>query len=193
MEEVARLRRDVGDVAGPHRHRQQHDVHGGKAGDREAAREPARLGAPPPARRATARTGGRDSRCASSARESARARARRRAQSTCSRRLVKLSRASVTPGSFFTALSILRDAGATGHALDRQIHAERAVGGALGVRAKDRAFRPWSALVLQRRVTRLRERNSRSVAAIEIDDQIPLPGRRRGCRRERGRQPAAPR
>ena len=43
MKEVARLRRDVGDVARPHRDRQQHDVHAGKAGDAEAERQAARF------------------------------------------------------------------------------------------------------------------------------------------------------
>ena len=40
MKQVARLRRHVGDVACPHRNRQQHDVHGGKAGDGEALQQP---------------------------------------------------------------------------------------------------------------------------------------------------------
>ena len=44
VEEVARLRGDIGDITRPHRHRQQHDVHGGKTGNRQAARQPARLG-----------------------------------------------------------------------------------------------------------------------------------------------------
>ena len=44
MEEIARLRRDIGRITRPHRHRQQHDVHGGKAGNRKTAREAARLG-----------------------------------------------------------------------------------------------------------------------------------------------------
>ena len=39
MKEVARLRRDVGGVAGPDRDRQQHDVHRRKASDREAAHQ----------------------------------------------------------------------------------------------------------------------------------------------------------
>ena len=39
MEEVAGLRRDVGRVARPHRYRQEHDVHGGEAGDGERADE----------------------------------------------------------------------------------------------------------------------------------------------------------
>ena len=45
MEQVARLLRHVGDVAGPHRDRQQHDVHRGKAGDGEALQQPFGLGA----------------------------------------------------------------------------------------------------------------------------------------------------
>ena len=44
VEEVSCFRRDIGDIARPYRHRQQHDVHGGKTRNRQAARQPARLG-----------------------------------------------------------------------------------------------------------------------------------------------------
>jgi hypothetical protein len=43
VKQVAGLLRHVGDVAGPHRHRQQHHVHRGEAGDREAFHEPSGL------------------------------------------------------------------------------------------------------------------------------------------------------
>ena len=43
MEEVARLLASCRCVAGPHRDRQQHDVHRGKARDRQASHQPARL------------------------------------------------------------------------------------------------------------------------------------------------------
>ncbi len=41
VKEIARLRSHVGGVAGPHRDRQQHDVHGGKTRHREASQQPA--------------------------------------------------------------------------------------------------------------------------------------------------------
>ncbi len=43
MKEIARLRRDVADLAGPDRNRQQHDVHRREGRDGEAAQQPARL------------------------------------------------------------------------------------------------------------------------------------------------------
>ena len=45
VKQIARLRRHVGDVARPHRDRQQHDVHRRKAGDRETFQQPLGLAA----------------------------------------------------------------------------------------------------------------------------------------------------
>ena len=107
VEEIARLRRHVGDVAGPHRHRQQHDVHGGEAGDREALQQPFGLRGSRRLRRVRLERMGaiadRVERLDDLGRLDFASR-----QSTARRRLVKLSRASMTPGNCFKPPSILR-------------------------------------------------------------------------------------
>ena len=81
-----------------------------------------------------------------------------------------------------------RDAGAAGDALDRQIHAERAVAGRLGKEREVERFAHGFVDPRYRNVTRLRERNTPLVAAIKIDDQFPLPRLRLRPRRERRRR-----
>ncbi len=132
MEEIARLRRDVGDVARPHRHRQQHDVHGGEAGDRQATQQAAHLG------RLLLLGTQRGEWIAVIA--------------DALQRLQDLRRhdRAVGPGHMQPAIGEIqprfgharqvphrafdtRDAGATGDTFDRQFHAERAVAGRLGI------------------------------------------------------------
>ena len=175
VEEVAGLLRHVGDVAGPYRDRQQHDVHGGEARDREALHQPARLAGLVGFRRARARTDARGSRCARARRSRRRRRASSSRQSTARRRLVKLSRASTMPGICFRPFSILRMQPAQ----------------PTPSTARSMCAMPPSCLTKierssvsdiaapQRRKTRFLERNMRLAVARQLDDEGPLAGHRR--------------
>ena len=120
MEEIARLRRDVGDIARPHRDRQQHDVHRGKARDardsisRRFASALRRLGPFGRERMAVIADVFQRLEDLAPARSAV-------VPGDVSRRLVKLSRASTTPAAFDRAFD-LADAAAAGDALDRQRH-----------------------------------------------------------------------
>ena len=91
-------------------------------------------------------------------------------------------------GQLLQAAFDLADAGRAVDALDREVHVRACRRGAAR-RSKDRASRPWRAP--QCRTTRLRERNSALAAARQLDDHIPLAGDRR--RRRRGSARPRPR
>ena len=108
MKEVALLRRDVGDIARPHRDREQHDVHRREGGDAEAAQQRLRLA--PLARRRICRN--RTDRRGSPAAES---RSMKPAgstlpsrHSTATRRSVRFTRARMMSGIAARPFSIVR-------------------------------------------------------------------------------------
>src|SRR5664280_796686 len=97
-------------------------------------------------------------------------------QATCSRRLVKLSRASVTPGRSFTALSMR--AMQPPQAMPSTARSMPSVPSPAGVANSERSR--TSPIMSPETDTALRAEHS-LVAAIKIDDQIPLPRLRRRC------------
>ena len=115
----------------------------------------------------------------------ARRRARRRASRPPSRRLVKLSARIDDAGQLLQPALDLADAAGAADAFDREIHVRDAVGIALDEQGKIDASRS-SASSPQRRMTRFLERNSALAVARELDDEIPLPGRRRRLRPRNG-------
>ena len=78
-------------------------------------------------------------------------------------------------GQLFHRAFDARDAGAAGDALDREIHAERAVAGGLGVVREVERFAHGHFMASLQRHPAARAEHALAVA-VEIDDQLPLAG-----------------
>ena len=139
MEKIARFRGDVGDVSRPYRHRQQHDVHGREAGNCETSRK------------STCFSGlflfgtQRHKGMAVVAAFFQRFENLRGFHRTVGPGHVQPAIGEIEPRFGHTRKTFNRifdtaDARATGDAIDRKLHAERAVAGGLGVKREVKCF-----------------------------------------------------
>ena len=159
MEEITRFRGDVGDISRPDGHRQQHDIHGGKAGYRKAPRQLScgrrffLFGAQRHEWMAVITAVLEDTQNL------------RRTGDAVRPRHLKAAICEIQPrfrhsGQAFHRILDPPYAAAAGNAFDRQLHAQRAVPGWLGIMRKVESFTHLRYL----RVMRLRERNTRELS-----------------------------